>query len=723
MSFNHLVLVGGGHANVLLMHKWLMQPKLMPNHPITIISRDSHLVYSAKFPSVIANLISLEESLIDIASFAKSVKVAFIQEEVKNIQFKKNKIILKSRPAISYSDLIINCGSRTKVSKQFEDLVQKKIAFPIKPFFESYKYILEEDKFDSYNELPFVIIGSGLAAVEIAFALRKRWKHRPLILICELQKLSDKFIFWLQKYKIILKPEINFNYKKILLCTGNAPHPWIENNYLRLDSRGRIITNSDLRSVQFSNIYAIGDCAYSGKSQLNSSGILAVKAVKRLSENIKNNLNKKRLKKWYPQKKGLQLVNLFNDSNQSAFAVYGQFIIGPNINFRRLKNKLDNDFLAKLKPPVMRFDSTKENIDCRGCASKISQDNLNKALKNSQLINFIDNTEDASEIFQNEKEIILQSIDGFPALVSDPWLNARITTLHACSDLWACGAKLSSAQVLISLPKVNDEFQNYLFSQSLKAIKFTVEELGGELLGGHTFETRNFVAKPYEFGMDISLSVQGIIKNGKKPWKKNGLKSGDILLLSKPLGVGIIFAAQMQNINLLNSTNLLYESLRTSQQILVDQIYQLQDNLGENVINAATDITGFGFIGHLKEMIKSSNIQRKIHNLNEIKAVLNLMAFKTYPSVMELIRKGVKSTLFDGNKKIYDEIVEKEFAQREIIFDVEENLITREISSDKIELLLDPQTCGPILISCKPKYEKYFKNNWYKVGRICDKDI
>jgi len=722
MTFNHLVLVGGGHSNVLLMHKWLMQPKLMPNHPITIISRDSHLVYSSKFPSVIAKLISLEESLIDIRSFAKSVKVAFIQDEVKNIRFKQNKIILKNRPAISYSDLVINCGSRTKVSKQFEMLVQKKIAFPIKPFYESYKYILEEDKFDFYDESPFVIVGSGLAAIEIAFALRKRWRYRPLILVCELKKVSNKFIFWLKKFKIMLKQKINFNYKKILLCTGNAPHTWIENNYLRLDSSGRIITNPTLRSETFSNIYAIGDCAYSGKSELNASGILAVKAVKRLAKNIKNNLDGKKLKNWYPQKKGLQIVNLFNDSNQSAFAIYGKLIIGPNINLWKLKNKLDNDFLDKLKPPVMPIDSLKENTDCRGCASKVSQDTLNKALKNSQLINFIDNTEDASEIFKNEKEIILQSIDGFPALVSDPWLNARITTLHACSDLWACGAKLSSAQALISLPKVNYEFQDYLFSQSLKAIKFTIEELGGELLGGHTFETRNSVVKPYEFGMDISLSVQGIIKNGKKPWKKNGINSGDILLLSRPLGVGIIFAAQMKNINLLNSTNLLYKSLRTSQQNLVDQINQLQDNLGESIINAATDITGFGFIGHLKEMINSSNLHRKNHNLNEIKAVLNLMSFKTYPNVMELIGNGVKSTLFDGNKKIYDEIVKKDFARREIIFDLEEDLSTSKIG-DKIKLLLDPQTCGPLLISCKPKYEKYLKNNWYKVGRICDQDI
>ena len=127
----------------------------MPDNPISIISRDSHLVYSAKFPSVIANLIPLEESLIDIASFAKSAKVAFIQDEVKNIQFKSNKIILKNRPEVNYSDLVINCGSRTKISKQYEDLVQKKIAFPIKPFYESYKYILEEDVFNKVDESKF----------------------------------------------------------------------------------------------------------------------------------------------------------------------------------------------------------------------------------------------------------------------------------------------------------------------------------------------------------------------------------------------------------------------------------------------------------------------------------------------------------------------------------------------------------------------------------------
>ena len=92
MTFNHLVLIGGGHTNVLLIKKWLMSTKLMPEIPVSIISRDSYLVYSAMFPSVLSKSISLEESLIDIKSLAKNAKVSFVEEEVKDIDFNLKKI-------------------------------------------------------------------------------------------------------------------------------------------------------------------------------------------------------------------------------------------------------------------------------------------------------------------------------------------------------------------------------------------------------------------------------------------------------------------------------------------------------------------------------------------------------------------------------------------------------------------------------------------------------
>ena len=176
MTFNHLVLIGGGHSNVSLLKKWLMVPKLMPEIPVSIISRDSHLVYSATFPSVIAKSITLEESLIDIKSLAKNAKVSFIEEEVKDIDFNLKKIVLSKRPSVNYSKLVLNYGSQTIIPKEFESLVKNRNAFSIKPFLNAYESILKEDIFDSVHELPFVIVGSGLAAIEVSYALRKRWR-------------------------------------------------------------------------------------------------------------------------------------------------------------------------------------------------------------------------------------------------------------------------------------------------------------------------------------------------------------------------------------------------------------------------------------------------------------------------------------------------------------------------------------------------------------------
>ena len=123
MTINHLVLIGGGHTNVLLIRKWLMYPKSMPKIPISIISKDSHLVYSAMFPSVIAKSISLDDSLIDIKSIAKKAKICFINDEVTNIDLQLKKIYLKNRPSIFYSKLVLNHGSRTKIPREFEDFV------------------------------------------------------------------------------------------------------------------------------------------------------------------------------------------------------------------------------------------------------------------------------------------------------------------------------------------------------------------------------------------------------------------------------------------------------------------------------------------------------------------------------------------------------------------------------------------------------------------------
>ncbi len=720
MTFNHLVLIGGGHTNVLLMRKWLMYPQLMPEVPITIISRDIYLVYSAMFPSVIAKSISLNNSLIDIRSLAKKAKVSFIKDEVTNIDFLLKRVSLKNRPSISYSKLVLNFGSQTKISGEFEKLVNKQIAFPIKPFFKAYELIKKEDSYDSDTEKPFVIVGSGLAAIEIAFALRKRWRKRSLKILCKSNKVNNKILKTLSRSNIDIVKNLPLDYGKILLCTGNTSPIWAQKNIAELDSKGRFITNKKLKLKNFLGIFAAGDCAVIDSCKRPSSGIFAVKVLNILVTNIQRDLKGESLKKWLPQKFGLQIVNSYPRKIPKAFAFYGDLIIGPSFLIWYLKNKIDEAFINKfrlLNSNMNQKDKGNLMVDCRGCAAKIPHSTLIKSLRSAQLENFATCPEDSVEIYNNQQDIILQSVDGFPALISDPWLNAKITVLHACSDLWASGVKLSSAQAVISLPKVNKDFQSYLFTHCLKGIKSTVEDQGGELIGGHTFESRSLADKPYSLGIDISLTVQGALKSGAKPWLKSGMKKGDIILMSRPLGVGIFFAAQMQNIDLQDSYEEIMRNLVTSQQPLIDQIYSLQDKLGETLINAATDITGYGLLGHLKEMIDSSNLKRKKNNFEPIKVLLDLLAFKAYPGVFDLIQKGIQSSLFESNKEILDQILSEKPNKRIISFS-KNNKLDQEGFKEKISLLLDPQTCGPLLISCDPKYENFFKKEWYKVGKV-----
>ena len=110
-----------------------------------------------------------------------------------------------------------------------------------------------------------------------------------------------------------------------------------------------------------------------------------------------------------------------------------------------LKERIDKNFVSGLAGTGME---NKEQMPCRGCAAKLPAEPLASALKR---VNLGRDTEDAAEIGKNIKW--LQSIDGFPALVSDPWMNGRLTTLHACSDLWASGATVKSATAVI-LPMI-----------------------------------------------------------------------------------------------------------------------------------------------------------------------------------------------------------------------------------------------------------------------------
>ena len=176
----------------------------------------------------------------------------------------------------------------------------------------------------------------------------------------------------------------------------------------------------------------------------------------------------------------------------------------------------------------------------------------------------------------------------------------------------------------------------------------------------------------------------------------------------------------MKNINAYESYEEIFKNLVTSQQKLIENIHIIQEEFEIQIVNAATDITGYGFLGHLNEMIQATNSMRRKENLIDLKVVLNLNSFKAYPGVINLINKGIKSSLFKENYKILDSLKHK--SHQGIIDFILGSGIDPEEGKIIKKLLCDPQTCGPLLISCNEKFEKYFDNNWYKVGIVDNKD-
>ena len=251
-------------------------------------------------------------------------------------------------------------------------------------------------------------------------------------------------------------------------------------------------------------------------------------------------------------------------------------------------------------------DSTTQAMACRGCAAKLPAAPLAQALQRCGVEELGQQPEDAQPIGACENgTTMLNSVDGFPALIPDPWLNGRLTALHACSDLWASGARVSMAQAIVTVPAIEQSHQVELLSQTLEGVRSALSEQGAVLIGGHTMESRQPSATPSALDLQLSLGVTGQTPTDTKPWSKGPIQPGDVLLLSRGLGSGVMFAAAMQGKCDPWHLDACLMQLSTSQHSRLHELFKLQEE-NPGCIHACTDITGFGLLGHLGEMLAAS---------------------------------------------------------------------------------------------------------------------
>jgi selenide,water dikinase len=698
----HLVLAGGGHTHALLLKQWLMRPQSRPKALITLVSSSSNALYSGLIPTHLSGQRPLEAISINVRSLADKAGVHFIKEEVKSVDLTNKSLQLNNRPAISFDLLSLNLGAI--VPKQ-----QFKAATPIKPLDAALQAFHRQDQTPKRDRTTFHVVGAGLAAIEVVFALRRRWPYRPLVLHCSHHQLDNRLANALRAVNITLTDASAPDNDNTVLCTGSKAPDWLQVIGLRCDMHGRVLTKSTLQCLDYPWLFASGDCASIQNQPRPASGVYAVKAAPILATNLKRQLEDRPLKSWKPQQRALQLVGTHTPNQQNtAWAKVGTTLLGPNPWLWRWKQHLDNRFIQSFQRITTTSGTMNHQGDaantmaCRGCAAKLGASPLKQALQWAGVASLGSDPADAQAIGSNsENATLLTSVDGFPALLSDPWLNGRLTTLHACSDLWSSGAEVSGALAVLTLPATDEASQIQLMSQTLAGIRSALDEQNAVLLGGHTMESRQTTSQPVGLDLQVSLSVIGSTAPNQPTWGKGPILSGDQLLLSRPLGTGVLFAAAMQGRCPGPRLDQVLEELSQSQHHRLMQL-RAADLQEPGSIHACTDVTGFGLLGHLNEMVDASEaIQVKL-------AMNKIPAFK---GVSDLLALGITSTAAPANRQAWSSLEHTvTFTNGDLTSVTSSNLTS-------LELLIDPQTCGPLLVSCTPTAARILiSQGWKAIG-------
>ena len=292
-------------------------------------------------------------------------------------------------------------------------------------------------------------------------------------------------------------------------------------------------------------------------------------------------------------------------------------------------------------------------IRCGGCGAKVSAEVLAGALatlprsENPDLLTTLD---DAAVLKPPLGKLLVQSVDHFRAFLDDPFVFGQIAAAHALSDLYAMGAEPWTALAIASVPYASSQKMRAELSAMLQGATEILRADGCALIGGHSAEASETA---------LGFSVTGLVDSGKI-LRKAGLQPGDQLILTKPLGTGIVLAGHMRGNTRANWLIAAIESMRTTNASAARIAMAYRPRAG-------TDVTGFGLAGHLQEMLEASGVA----------AVLRLEAIPALPGARALAAHGIESTLARDNRRPLGDAADT-------------------------ALLVDPQTSGGLLLTWRP---------------------
>ena len=690
-----LVLIGGGHANVQVLRKLCMNE--YKGLHVILINDSYSSIYSGMTPGYIQGSYSLSDISIDLQRLCFNAGATFINDQVYKLDKKNKTIYLKSHPTLFYDILSINTGSVSNI--QSIKINNGTNYISVKPISNLVKNL---NKIDSVikksSQKKINIVGGGIAAFEISFALHNRYEgnisvnivsntllaeknlnkssYKTLLKIAKIKKIKIISANVLSASKSMLKLSNNHSLDGdiTLFASGASLPEWLKKSNLKLIDEF-IGVNHFLQTLSEKNIFVTGDAANIQGFRRSKSGVMAVRQGEILSENILLYLENRSLKNFKPQNNWLYLIGTFK--NSALFNYYGLCFEGKLL--WNLKKYIDQNFIKKFsfldktlmnkKKYLIKDSKDEKEMFCQGCGSKVSKkslvnylkkNNINKELTDSTLINI------------NQK-YILQTIDHIKLFQSfDPYDFGIISYLHSQNDILASGGSVKSLSISVGVPFSEEKIEKFYLESFMEGIKSEALKDKSIIAAGHSYQT----GEP-----SITITM-----NGKVNYKsiKSLAKENDLIYLSKPLGTGYLLSAYFKNSSLINFQDF---------KLLTKYLKKSNKNAAEIALKfkckTMTDISGFGLASHLGDICESSNLSAEIILNDKLLINKKLKLLNTY-----------KSTGFENN---YIAASEK---------------LKMKKNHSLINILFDPQTNGPLLMVINEKDKDFFEKDFYKSYKV-----
>ena len=696
-----LVLIGGGHAQIAVLKSFGMNP--VAGLRLTLVTDVMQAPYSGMLPGYVEGHHSLEDMHIDLLKLARFAGARLIKRAVKNIDFDKQNIVLEDDLNLFYDVLSINCGAVPAAEAIIGTDAHALTVKPISRFLE---------KMPAPAELrgDIAVIGGGAAGCELAISLQRHYSDAgtpanyhlfsrsarllptaPKAASMHMQQALEKSQITLHQNmavreitqnSVITEDGSEIPAAHIFVVTAARPASWISNLSLSHCEAGYIQVWPTLQTIEYDNVFAAGDVASMIGKEREKAGVFAVRAGPYLAANLRAFIEQGTLKNFHPQSRYLALIGL---GGRQALAIRGN-LVAKGAFWWHLKQWIDTRFMRKFTQlPEMHMpqparpaladklapQQPSDSFECAGCGAKAGADVLSDALeearklaiKNGVLPRYLPPSGIALDYgtlpLPKESADITgfsQSVDFLSQHISDAYLFGRIAALHALSDVFVAGDKPIAAQAIVTLERARPEMQK---SDLTLMLSGALEELAAhhtQLIGGHTTVSGEAM---------LGFAVTGISR--AKPAPPRLADDDYLLLLSKPIGIGVILAAEMRG----HCPTEAYEAA-------MDTMLSSNASAAELILKAApsalmTDVTGFGLARHGLNLMQRMGCSGMVLWPDKLPLITGAQA---------LAADHIRSNLYSHNRK-------------DIHLSGGANLGAE--YSAIIDLLFDPQTSGGVL--------------------------